>query len=346
MKQRTVTIIFIIFISTLSFETIIAQTSFRVMSYNVENLFDTDDDPLKEDNEYLPSGNRHWTNGRYFHKLQQIAKVISAAGEWSTPTLIGLCEVENDSVLTHLLTRTPLKNQYYRYCITHGSDHRGINVGLLYQRDLFAYISHQDIPIRFSRQKHKQTRNILHVWGKIITGDTLDIFVCHFPSRYGGEKESEPDRIDAAKTLAEICDSLFHNRKYPQIIIMGDFNDTPNNQSIQNTLLASPYSSDSTNIHPYKLYNLFSNIHYFQGTHRYQGVWNQLDQIIVNGSLLEPSSPFHLVPQTNKIFSPKFLFIHDKTYHGERPFRTYYGFKYEGGFSDHLPILADFYTLH
>ena len=110
--------------------------------------------------------------------------------------------------------------------------------------------------------------------------------------------------------------------------------------------LASPYSSDSTNIHPYKLYNLFSNIHYFQGTHRYQGVWNQLDQIIVNGSLLEPSSPFHLVPQTNKIFSPKFLFIHDKTYHGERPFCTYYGFKYEGGFSDHLPILADFDTLH
>ena len=117
-----------------------AQSGFRVMSYNVENLFDTEDNPDKNDNDFLPSGNHHWTRGRYYHKLQQLAKVISAAGEWDTPALIALCEVENDSVLTHLLNRTPLKLQQYRYCMTHGSDIRGINSALLYQRDRFCLL--------------------------------------------------------------------------------------------------------------------------------------------------------------------------------------------------------------
>ena len=177
-----------------------AQSPFRVMCYNVENLFDTADDPCKEDNEFLPDGNRYWTRGRYYHKLRQIAKTISAAGEWDTPALVGLCEVENDSVLHELTRRSPLRAQEYRYLITQGSDPRGINVALLYQRDRFGYIGHEAIPIRFTRERHKQSRDILHVWGKIQTGDTLDVFVCHFPSRYGGEKESEQDRLDAART--------------------------------------------------------------------------------------------------------------------------------------------------
>ena len=181
------------------------------MSYNVENLFDTNDNPDKNDNDFLPTGNRHWTRGRYYHKLQQIAKVISAAGEWSTPALVGLCEVENDSVLIHLLNRTPLKMQHYHYCMTHGSDTRGINTALLYQRDKFGYIGHQEHPVIFTRKQHKHTRNILHVWGKVLTLDTLDIFVCHLPSRYGGEKESEADRFDAARTLRNLCDSLMQS---------------------------------------------------------------------------------------------------------------------------------------
>ena len=111
------------------------QVEFRVMSYNVENLFDTTDNPLTADDEFLPSGNRNWSHARFYHKLQQIAKVITAAGEWSTPALVALCEVENDSVLHRLLHHTPLKEQAYRYCMTHGQDTRGINCALLYQRD-------------------------------------------------------------------------------------------------------------------------------------------------------------------------------------------------------------------
>lgn len=230
-----------------------AQPGFRVMSYNVENLFDTEDNPDKNDNDFLPSGNHHWTRGRYYHKLQQIAKVISAAGEWDTPALIGLCEVENDSVLIHLLNRTPLKQQQYRYCMTHGSDTRGINSALLYQRTQFGYISHKEHPVLFTHKTHKQTRNILHVWGKIITSDTLDVFVCHLPSRYGGEKESEADRFDAARTLRYLCDSLLQIRKTPQLLIMGDFNDTPENASITQILSAGKISENPESD---KLYNL------------------------------------------------------------------------------------------
>ena len=104
------------------------QIPFRVMSYNVENLFDTQDNPATADDDFLPNGNRYWHNGRYYHKLQQIAKVITAAGEWDTPALVGLCEVENDSVLHRLVNHTPLRHQHYRFCMTHGDDKRGINV--------------------------------------------------------------------------------------------------------------------------------------------------------------------------------------------------------------------------
>lgn len=323
-----------------------AQQVFRVMSYNVENLFDTEKALDKNDTDFLPSGNRHWTSGRYYHKLQQIAKVINAAGEWDTPALIGLCEVENDSVIHHLLHRTPLKRQQYRYCMTHGQDTRGINIALLYQRDKFAYAGHTEHPIRFSRKQHKQTRNILQVWGKVITGNLLDIFVCHFPSRYGGEKESETDRLDAARTLRSLCDSLRQIRSYPQIIIMGDFNDTPEDKSITGILTATSEEQRATDkiLPPPSLLNLFADrkqLHH-PGSHKYQGEWSQLDQIFISENLMDTTASMHLKPKSQQIFCPDFLLTNDKTWRGKRPFRTFYGYKYEGGYSDHLPLLADF----
>ncbi len=324
-----------------------AQSPFRVMCYNVENLFDTADDPCKEDNEFLPDGNRYWTRGRYYHKLRQIAKTISAAGEWDTPALVGLCEVENDSVLHELTRRSPLRAQEYRYLITQGSDPRGINVALLYQRDRFGYIGHEAIPIRFTRERHKQSRDILHVWGKIQTGDTLDVFVCHFPSRYGGEKESEQDRLDAARTLRENCDSIYRIRKFPYLIIMGDFNDTPQDRGPAEILQAHPFTShtQSPATQEPAYYNLFAHPRKGQpqGSHKYQGAWSQLDQIIVSQTFLAPGATLRIVPESIRIFAPDFLLTNDKTWRGLRPFRTYYGFKYEGGFSDHLPLIVDFY---
>lgn len=309
-----------------------AQTNFRVMSYNVENLFDTIDNPDKDDNDFLPSGNRHWTQKRYNLKLQHIAKVISAIGEWDTPAIVGLCEIENDSALVHLLNRTPLRQQQYRYCITQSQDRRGINVALLYQRDKFKYLGHKAEPISYSHKKHKLSRDLLHVWGKLITEDTLDIFVCHFPSRYGGEKESETDRIDATTTLINLCDSLKQIRTSAHFIIMGDFNDTPENKSLTKI-------EQSCFLH-----NLFSNLKEFspKGSHKYQGNWSQLDHIIISRDLIDTTKSFHYIPQSAQIYAPPFLFTKDKTWHGTRPFRTYYGFRYEGGYSDHLPLIADF----
>ena len=324
-----------------------AQSSIRVMSYNVENLFDTVDNPEKEDDEFLPSGNRYWTPKRYYQKLNRIAQVITAVGEWESPAIIGLCEVENDSVLYHLTHRSLLRKQDYRYIITQSADPRGINVALLYQRDQFGYIGHEAISIRFSGKKHKHSRDILHVWGKVITGDTLDVFVCHFPSRYGGEKESERDRLDAARTLRETCDSIQKIRETPFLLVMGDFNDTPQDKSLTEIFQAKPYDTKTVNLNldAHAYFNLFAKplSKQIPGSHKYQGNWSQLDQIIVNERLVDPSSPIHVIPESIRIFAPDFLLTKDKTWRGVRPFRTYYGFKYEGGFSDHLPLIVDFY---
>jgi len=312
----------------------LTQTPFRVMSYNVENLFDAEKSTDKDDSEFLPSAPRHWTNGRYYHKLQQISKVITAAGEWDTPALVGLCEVENDSVIYHLLHRTPLRHQSYRYCLTNSKDPRGIQNALLYQRDKFHYINQHSHAISFTG-KGKTSRDILHVYGEIITGDTLDVFVCHFPSRYGGEKESEQDRIEAAAYLKAICDSLYQVRHFCQIIIMGDFNDTPEDKSLRVVLNTSHLPENSIqDKETFTLYNLFAKA---SGSHKYQGKWSQIDHIIISNNL---SHRFR--PQSARVFSPPFLLTEDKTWHGKRPFRTYHGYKYEGGYSDHLPLLADF----
>ncbi|MDR2968582.1 MAG: endonuclease [Tannerellaceae bacterium] len=312
-------------------------SDFRVIWYNVENCFDTIDDPEKNDDEFLPSGNRYWTPKRYYHKLRQIARVITAAGEWDAPALIGLCEVENDTVLTHLTTRTPLKNQHYRYCITKGSDPRGINIAVLYRRDKFAPVGEESIPLRF--EKGKATRDILHVWGRVITGDTLDVFACHFPSRSGGERETERFRKSACLTLRHLCDSLYAVRRLPNILIMGDFNDMPDDRNIREHLGAEPLVSSSEET---QLVNLFADPKRLKlsGSHKYQGEWHQLDQIIVSRNLLRPSNPLQVQPESIALFAPSFLLTEDKTWRGKRPKRTHYGFRYEGGYSDHLPLLV------
>ena len=341
-KRACVTLTCLYILSLVPLTRLYGQRTFRVMSYNVENLFDCEDDPIKDDQSFLPDGILRWTKGRYYQKLQQIAKVITAAGEWHTPALVGLCEVENDSTIIHLLNKTPLRQQDYRYCMTNSPDNRGIDVALLYQRDQFAYIEHQSIRIKFRKHPDKRSRDILRVSGKILSGDTLDVLVCHFPSRSGGEKATEADRMDAARMLRNTCDSLLLNRKNPQFIIMGDFNDTPSDKSIIHGIKTMSYPSDTTSAH--SLYNLFSNSEQLAkpGSHKYQGEWAQLDQIIVTGTLLDSRNPMHLIPGSNRLFTPQFLFKTDKTYHGTRPFRTYYGYKYEGGYSDHLPLLVDF----
>lgn len=317
-----------------------AQNNFRVMFYNVENLFDTFDDPTKNDNEFLPDGMRHWTKNRYNTKLNNIAKVITSAGEWGVPALVGMCEVENEKVMDDLTRYSPLKKADYRYVISDSRDTRGIDVALLYQRDRFKLIANTTYPVFFPHNKRKKTRDILHVTGQVKSKDTLDVFVCHFPSRRGGEKESEPDRIYVASLLKSKTDSLMRVRNKACILIMGDFNDEPSDKSISKTLQAWPVSK---NIEPKKLYNLFQHFEKQKntGSYKFRNNWNMLDQIIVSGNMLSEKQSFHALPHTATIFRREFMMTEDKTYGGLRPQKTYHGNKYEGGYSDHLPVFLD-----
>jgi endonuclease/exonuclease/phosphatase family metal-dependent hydrolase len=320
----------IVKVSTLSTSLGGEAVNYRVLFYNVENLFDVYDDPDKNDNDFLPEGSMRWTYRRYYNHLRKTAQVITAIGEWDAPALCGLCEVENDTVLTHLLNRTPLKEQMFSYVITTGNDYRGINNALVFQRDKFRYQGHASRRIPFSNRA-KRSRDILHVWGEILSGEQLDVFVCHFPSRSGGEKETEQDRIDAAQFLRLLTDSLFARNNDANILIMGDFNDTPTDKSVQLLVNGSEKAFD--------LHNLFDNPAElnFYGSHKFQNEWSQLDQMFVSRRLLS-----FLVDGSPRIFAADFLLSATNSRGEQTPLRNYQGPAYKNGYSDHLPVVADF----
>ena len=319
---------------------IVPQEQFRVMFYNVENLFDTRDDSLKNDNEFLPDGFMRWTPWKYWEKLRNITRVITAVGGMQSPALVGLCEVENDSVIFDLTHRSPLRTQEYAYLVSDSPDERGIDVALLYQRHQFRLLEHREYEVTFDKQGLRPTRNILHAVGNLVNGDTLDLFVCHFPSRSEGQRETEPQRVAAAALLREKADSLLLLREDAHILIMGDFNDHPDNKSLSLTLQAKAMGIQTDKG---DLYNLF--YHRMKeddfGSYKYQGRWEVLDQFIVSGNMLMPSNRTSIVDRRANIFKAKFLFEEDSRYYGKKPFRTNLGPRYLGGFSDHLPIYMD-----
>ncbi|MCF0160807.1 MAG: endonuclease [Bacteroidaceae bacterium] len=305
-----------------------AQQRFRVMTYNVENLFDVKHDSLKNDYEFLPTSKLNWTKRRYWDKLDKIAKVIAAVGEGQLPELVGLCEVENDTCLYDLTRRSSLRRAGYRYVMTNSGDERGIDVALLYLPARFKVIEVERINVKPEVIKKKPTRDILHVTGLLQSKDTLDVYVCHMPSRNGGKEKSQAFRIHTNKKLRESVDAMLQRRKVPRILIMGDFNDYPKDKSLSVILDARKWDRRQTDKNA--LYNLCYDVK--PGSYRYQGYWNTLDQIIVNGRLL---------PATAQVFMAKWLLTKDKTHGGEKPFRTYQGPLYLGGYSDHLPVYAD-----
>jgi endonuclease/exonuclease/phosphatase family metal-dependent hydrolase len=305
------------------------------MFYNVENFFDCKHDSLKNDFEFLPGGIRGWVPSRFWKKAGQIAKVMAAVGEDKFPEIIGLAEVENENCIQSLLRGSPLKNAQYAYVHEESSDTRGVDVCLFYNRYQFNVEHHAALTVVFKNEPDKKTRDVLYVCGKTYTGKKLHIFVCHFPSRLGGALESESYRRTVAAMILKKTDSLFIAEKVPNILIMGDFNDYPTDRSLLLDLKAgAPVSlPDSA-----KLYNLMLpfNGDPEVGTNKYQADWGILDQIIVSGSLLKQSKGAH-------IFNADFLLIQDERWLGRKPFRTYHGMVYQGGFSDHLPVYADFY---
>lgn len=316
----------------------VEKKDFKVVSYNVENYFDYQHDSLKLDQEYLPGGIRGWNSQKYHAKQNHISQVIAAIGGWNPPTIVGLYEVENEKCMYELTNYSPLKNLKYKYIHYESPDARGIDVAMMYQSDMFKPIKSFPISINFPDDVYK-TRDLLYVSGKIPTGDTLHLFFCHFPSRLGGELESEDRRSFVASTLRSKVDSIFETNLEAKIIIMGDFNDYPSNISIEKTLGASQLSDS---IRSNKLYNLaFALQEKGIGSHKFEAEWGMLDQIIVSGSLLNPEKKIFTTQSDMHVFNADFLLLDDEKYLGKKAFRTYNGMKYQGGYSDHLPVYVD-----
>lgn len=315
---------------------LLAQQTFRVMEYNVENLFDCRHDSLKQDTEFLPGSVRNWTYSRFQDKLDKIGKVILAAGKEQVPDLVGLCEVENDFCLKSLTRYSSLREAGYKYVMTSSPDERGIDVALLYQPASFRLLTSQKIRIPSDSLGMRPTRDILYASGRVASGDTLDVFVCHLPSRVGGAQKTDSYRLWVARRVRQAADSVMAKRRNPRLIIMGDFNDYPDGKSLQEGLRVSVLDE-----HPEQgaLYNLMENQP--DGTYRYKGEWGVLDQMVVNGGLLQPDARTRTSKEKAAILRFPFLLEEDNVYGGEMPFRTYKGRRYHGGYSDHLPVLLE-----
>lgn len=306
-----------------------------IMFYNVENLFDIYDDPLTDDNDFLPAGMMRWNNARYSKKITYVYKTILAAGRWDPPSIVALCEIENRRVLEDLIHTPGLSS--YNYGIIHedSPDSRGIDACMIFRKDIVRISEYRSIiPSALGRDEF-HTRSILYVRCSIL-GDTIDMFICHWPSRRGGVLSAESARNEIAVTLKKAVDTLCMKRpRTNKTIIIGDLNCTPADNIVQ-TLIKTNDTLDC------QLINLADNPENKPvGTYRYMGTWEMLDQIIVSSNLISSNKGLFTNPSYFRIFSPEFLLKKDPVYPGKTTFSTYRGYKYQGGFSDHLPVLLD-----
>jgi hypothetical protein len=342
----TLSAVFTIFLILISAQSDVAgdkacdnRPGLRIMFYNVENLFDIIDDPFTGDNEFTPQGQMHWTEKRFRAKLNKLYKVIVAAGGWEPPGMIAFAEVENRFVLDQLFTATPLLKYHFEMIHRDSPDQRGIDVALVYRPGRLTKISEKFFRIDYADEAIPRTRDILYCTFMVDLKDTIHVFVNHWPSRSGGQLSSERNRLYVASVLKSKTDSLFRLDQRTKIIILGDFNDQPDNRSLQKVLQAGPTDSIPE---PGQLYNLSccKSKDVGCGTHKYGRNWSLFDQVIVSGDLLQEDR-IYLLPDAYTIFNPPFLLEPDDKYLGNKPYRTYVGFKYHGGYSDHLPVYID-----
>ncbi len=302
---------------------------YTIAFYNLENLFDTVDDPDTLDNDFTPDGFKKWSKKRYRKKLYQLAKTISGLGLESTkkvPVLVGVAEIENEGVIRDLISAEPLRNTAYHYVHYDSPDERGIDTALLYHKEHFEVLYSEPITLMVYNLDGERdtTRDILYVQGKL-NGEEVHIFVNHWPSRRDGEKKTGYKRIKAVETIQAYMAKIEATQENPNYIIMGDFNDGPESESIQ--LLVKSKS----------LYNPMEKLLTPErGSANYRRTWALFDQIIVSHSFFNYEKGTHSFAHAN-IFDERFLTKFKGKYAGT-PFRTYAGRKYLGGYSDHFPV--------
>jgi len=311
-----------------------AQTKYNIVFYNVENLFDTWDDPLTSDEEFTPQNERHWTRERFENKIKMIYKALITAGNGQFPDIIGLAEVENLWVLEQLIAKTPLSKVPYGIIHKESPDPRGIDVALLYRKDRVIPIDYEFISVSNDRKNGFKSRDILHFTAKLGL-EQIHFFVNHWPSRSGGYIETKEKRDITARILRNCIDSLLVNKTAENILIMGDFNATPTEKCFTTILKALPYPGNNN---PSCLINLSTLwTRRAEGTIRNGGQWEVFDQMICSNNLLL-NNALHIDIEQSGICNFVFLLEPDPTFLGKKPFRTYLGPKYHGGISDHLPV--------
>lgn len=308
--------------------------------YNLENLFDYEDDPITFDNDRTPEGKDHWTEEIYSKKVWNMATVISEIGKEVTgqpPSIIGVCEIENRRVLEDLLNTDPLRETDYGLVHFDSPDRRGIDVALLYRKSVFVPSQYKAVELLlFDDQdttKRIYTRDQLLVSG-YLEGELIYIIVNHWPSRSGGEARSQSKRIKAARLNKQLIDSLWSKDPYAKIINMGDFNDDPVNASIKRTLKTT-IRKDSTQLK--KLYNPMEPMYRKGlGTLGYADGWNLFDQIMLSSELLKKDYSSYRF-YTAGIYNEPKLIAREGRYEGY-PFRSFTTSGFTGGYSDHFPV--------
>lgn len=302
--------------------------------YNLENLFDTI--PGENDTEFSPNSPKQWATKRYFEKMERMGRVISQIGDEfpiGTPAIVGLCEIENRSVLEDLVKASSIATSNYKIVHYDSPDKRGVDVGLIYRPDLFKVTSTRSVRLTVPGMPDFRSRDQLVVSG-LLEGEQIHIIVNHWPSRSGGEKRSMPGRIAAGKLSRSIVDSIQSIEPNAKIIIMGDLNDDPVDKSITTALGAKLNEKDVKPGDLYAaMYPLYKN---GIGTLAYRDSWSLFDNIIITEALLNSDGKtlkFHKV----KVFNRPFLLNKTGQYAGY-PLRTYVGSTYQAGYSDHFPV--------
>ncbi len=291
---------------------IYSQQTLRIMSYNVENLFYPEADSTREDNNFVPDGTRRWSFTRYRNKLAHIAEVMANAGGWEAPAIVGLQEVEEARCLSDLCTYQ-LRSHRYHFVLFDGPDARGIDVGLLYDTTQVTLLSARPVPVPLPAGE-RPTRDVLYTCFLLQDSTSLHVFTCHLPSQLGGSKASSYRREAAYGVLRQMTDSLLLMDGQSRIVVMGDFNTSPQDALPPLKNLMMPFAARK------------------EGTEKYRGEWSCLDQFFVSPAMLDEVEA--------QIFDADFLLEPDNAYLGRRPKRTYQGFHYQKtGYSDHLPIV-------
>ncbi len=304
--------------------------------YNCENFYDTLNDPLSRDDEFTPAGEKHYTSKIYSDKLEKIATVISRIGRDESfknpdgPAIMGIAEIENKNVLNDLIEHPLLKNRNYNYVHFDSKDERGVDVALLYNPKYFKVEASK--PLFVKMPGYYYTRDILWVKGSL-EGETIHIYVNHWPSRIGGQELTESSRMIAARVLKNHMDSILKADGSQKIVIMGDFNDDPINKSISEILKAKEHES---NVSMFGLFNPFADLYKKGiGSILNRDVWSLFDQIIVSYPLLNKKQDGFFYYRS-QVFNPAFLTENTGRYKGY-PMRTWDGNTYRGGYSDHFP---------